>query len=62
VFQLFALGPGDRFEGTPGRDAVVEAIQQRALASGMLVGTYERPDGTIKVGETAAVVRSVPPV
>ena len=61
VFQLFALGPGERFEGKPGRDAVLEAIQQRALASGMVVGTYERPDGTIKVGEPAAVAGMVPP-
>jgi Raf kinase inhibitor-like YbhB/YbcL family protein len=50
AFQLFALGPGDAFKGTPGRDDVLKAIQERGLASGMLVGTYERPDGSIKVG------------
>ena len=61
VFQLFALGPGQPFGKTPGRDEVSEAIQQRALASGMLVGTYERPDGTIKVGKPAAVVGTAPP-
>jgi Raf kinase inhibitor-like YbhB/YbcL family protein len=50
AFQLFALGPGDAFDGTPGRDDVLKAIQERGLASGLLVGTYERPDGSIKVG------------
>jgi Raf kinase inhibitor-like YbhB/YbcL family protein len=50
AFQLFALGPGDAFDGTPGRDDVLQAIQERGLASGLLVGTYERPDGSIKVG------------
>ena len=54
AFQLFALGPGDAFKGTPGRDDVLKAIQERGLASGMLVGTYERPDGSIKVGAPQA--------
>ena len=61
VFQVFALGPGEAFGGTPGRDDVLEAIQQRGLASGMVIGTYERPDGTIKVGKPAAAVRVAPP-
>lgn len=56
VFQLFALGPGEPFGRTPGRDEVLEAIQQRGLASGMLVGTYERPDGSIKLGQAQAAV------
>ncbi|MDB5964366.1 MAG: hypothetical protein JWQ72_866 [Polaromonas sp.] len=47
VFQLFALAPGDGFGTTPGRDAVMEAIQTRGLAAGCLVGTYARPDGSI---------------
>lgn len=61
VFQIFALAPGEDFGKTPGRDDVIEAIQERALASGMLTGTYERPDGTVKVGEPQAVVGTVPP-
>lgn len=60
VFQLFALGAGKPFSGKPGRDDVLAAIQERAIASGMMVGTYERPDGTIKVN-APAVVRAVPP-
>jgi Raf kinase inhibitor-like YbhB/YbcL family protein len=50
-FQLFALGAGPAFSGTPGREAVLDALRERAIASGLLIGTYERPDGSIKVGE-----------
>jgi Raf kinase inhibitor-like YbhB/YbcL family protein len=53
AFQLFALGPGDAFDGTPGRDDVVAAVRERGLASGCLVGTYERPDGSIRSDEPA---------
>jgi hypothetical protein len=55
AFQLFALGPGDPFKGTPGRDDLLAAIQQRGLASGLLVGTYERPDTSIKLTAAEAV-------
>jgi hypothetical protein len=55
VFQLFALGPGAEFKGKPTRDDVLEAIQQRGIASGLMIGTYERPDGTIKVGAPKVV-------
>jgi Raf kinase inhibitor-like YbhB/YbcL family protein len=51
AFQLFALGPGAAFEGTPGRDEVLAAVRERGLASGCLIGIYERPDGSIKTGE-----------
>ena len=50
VFQLFALSQGPRFDSSPGRDAVMAMLQERAIASGILTGTYERPDGSIKVG------------
>ncbi|MEJ5990492.1 YbhB/YbcL family Raf kinase inhibitor-like protein [Ramlibacter sp. PS3R-8] len=49
AFQLFALGPGDAFGGTPGRSDVLKAVQERGMASGLLIGTYERPDGSIKL-------------
>jgi len=48
VFQLFALTAGATFDGTPGRDAVLAAIKEHGLASGCLIGTYERPDTSIK--------------
>ena len=56
AFQLYALAEGPPFDGTPGRDAVVEALRERALASGLLIGTYERPDGSVKAGEEAGTV------
>lgn len=51
AFQLFALAPGEAFDGTPGREAVMSAIRERGLASGLLVGTYERPDASIPLGQ-----------
>jgi Raf kinase inhibitor-like YbhB/YbcL family protein len=48
VFQLFALGAGAAFHGKPGRDEVLAAIQERGIASAILVGTYTRPDGSIR--------------
>lgn len=56
AFQLFALAPGEPFTGTPGRDAVLQAVQERGIASGLLVGTYERPDGSIKAGGPQAAL------
>ena len=59
AFQLFALdGSATPFSDTPGRDEVLEALRDHAIASGCLIGTYERPDGSIKEGgtETATVV------
>jgi Raf kinase inhibitor-like YbhB/YbcL family protein len=59
VFQLFALVDGPGFGSTPGREAVMEMLQERAIASGILTGTYERPDGSIKVkdGKRARALR-----
>jgi Raf kinase inhibitor-like YbhB/YbcL family protein len=54
AFQLFALGPGEPFRGAPGREAVLEAITARGLASGLLTGTYEREDGSIRIGGAVA--------
>jgi hypothetical protein len=51
AFQLFALGPGDAFANHPGRDELLKAVQERGLASGLLVGTYTRPDGSIRSDE-----------
>ncbi|MDB5890504.1 MAG: hypothetical protein JWP47_1335 [Polaromonas sp.] len=57
AFQLFALAPGEPFSSTPGRDAVMDAVRERALASGCLIGTYERPDTSIRA-DSAQLVRS----
>jgi Raf kinase inhibitor-like YbhB/YbcL family protein len=55
AFQLFALADGPALSGTPGRDEVLGALRERALASGCLIGTYERPDGSVKVGSAEPV-------
>jgi Raf kinase inhibitor-like YbhB/YbcL family protein len=49
VFQIFALLAGSDFGAKPGRDQVMDEVRDRALASGSLTGTYERPDGAIPV-------------
>lgn len=47
AFQVFALAGAPPFSGTVGRDALHEALQAHAIASGCLIGTYERPDASI---------------
>jgi hypothetical protein len=42
AFQLFALSSLPDLAGDPGRGQVVEAMNGRVLASGLLVGTYSR--------------------
>ena len=63
AFQLFALEAGATFDGTPGRDAVLEAIRAHGLASGCLIGTYERPDTSISepASEPASVLAPTSP-
>ena len=56
VFQIFALAPGPAFEGMPGRDALRAVLVERGLASGCLIGTYERPDATIAESVSATEV------
>ena len=56
AFQLFALdASASPFSDTPGREEVLEALRDHAIASGCLIGTYERPDGSIKEGDAEAV-------
>ncbi|MGE0311821.1 MAG: YbhB/YbcL family Raf kinase inhibitor-like protein [Lautropia sp.] len=56
AFQLFALGPGDDLGSVPGREAVLALLEARAIASGMLIGTYARGDGTLPVRDSRAAV------
>ncbi|MEO8524100.1 MAG: YbhB/YbcL family Raf kinase inhibitor-like protein [Caldimonas sp.] len=60
VFQVFALEAGATFSDEPGREAVLDAISAHGLASGCLIGTYERPDTSIAAPVDEAVV-SLPP-
>jgi hypothetical protein len=52
AFQVFALAAAHPFSSNPGREEVFEVLQAHAVASGLLIGTFERPDGSIKVGES----------
>jgi len=61
AFQLFALADGPAFEGHPGRDTVTDVLAERAIASGCLVGTYERHDTTIKTAEPATQAVGIEP-
>lgn len=49
AFQLFALGCIPEFSEAPGRDEVVDALREYAIASGLLIGTHERSDGSIRI-------------
>ncbi|WP_369664340.1 YbhB/YbcL family Raf kinase inhibitor-like protein [Variovorax sp. V116] len=53
AFQLFALDDTPAFSTAPGRDEVFDALREHALASGLLIGTCERPDGSIKIKKAA---------
>ncbi len=58
AFQVFALSGDQAILESPGRDALVELLEARAIASGMIIGTYERHDTTVKTAEPA--VETVP--
>lgn len=60
VFQLFALDADPGFGATPGREAVLEAVRSHAFASGCLVGTYLRPDGSITVDDAVPIGAGTP--
>jgi Raf kinase inhibitor-like YbhB/YbcL family protein len=53
AFQLFALSATTGLSGSPGREAVADAVARHAIASGLLIATYERPDGSVRVGSAA---------
>ena len=59
AFQVFALGTAPEFSRNPGREEVFAALQASAIASGLLVGTCERPDGSIPIREFAPAARLV---
>ena len=43
VYQVYALDHDPQFRSPPDRKALAEAIRGRAIAKGVLEGTYERP-------------------
>jgi Raf kinase inhibitor-like YbhB/YbcL family protein len=52
AFQVFALSAVVEFSETPGREEVLGVLRDKAIASGLLIGTYERPDTSIKEAAT----------
>ncbi|MEP6502645.1 MAG: YbhB/YbcL family Raf kinase inhibitor-like protein [Betaproteobacteria bacterium] len=56
AFQVFALAEGAVLPETPGRDALMEALEKSAIASGMFIGTYERHDTTVSASEATTSV------
>jgi len=44
VFQVYALRAGAPFSKVPGRHELIDAVLDRALAVGCLIGTYERTE------------------
>jgi len=54
AFQVFALGGDEPLPDSPGRDAVLDLLESRAIASGLLIGTYERHDTSVNASEAAA--------
>ena len=55
AFQVFALAGNATLPETPGRDALMEALARDAIASGMVIGTYERHDTTVNASNAEAV-------
>jgi Raf kinase inhibitor-like YbhB/YbcL family protein len=53
AFQVFALADGAELPEAPGRDALMEALARDALASGMIVATYERHDTRVNAAAEA---------
>lgn len=54
AFQVFALKPGAVFSDNPGRDEVLGIIASHGIASGLLIGTYER-DNSVHVDDALPV-------
>jgi hypothetical protein len=52
---VFALSAGADLPKTPGRESVLKAIEEHAIASGCLIGTYERSDGSIKIPASSPI-------
>jgi Raf kinase inhibitor-like YbhB/YbcL family protein len=59
AFQLFALTGGERFSAAPGRDELAKAVRERAIASGCLIGTYER-DTSVKLSDAERAAHAAP--
>lgn len=60
VFQLFALSEEPDLGPSPGRGAFVEALKDKVLAAGVLIGTYSRGElRKVDAGFAAATSRGL---
>ncbi len=55
AFQVFALAGKAAIPEAPGRDALMEVLAADAIASGCLVGTYERHDTSVRAEDAETV-------
>ena len=51
AFQVFALAGAVDMPETPGRDALMDVLARDAIASGLLIGTYERHDTSVSAAQ-----------
>ena len=51
AFQVFALGAAVDFADVPGREAVLELVREHGIASGCLIGTYQRHDTSVRIDD-----------
>ena len=47
VFQIFALAAGNAFSDAPGRRELIDAVLERAIGVGCLIGTYDRTERVV---------------
>lgn len=59
AFQIFALANSPDFSSAPGREEVQTSLRDHAMASGLLIGTYERD--TAIPDRDAALVEPIAP-
>ncbi len=59
AFQVFALAGDAALPESPGRDALMEALEHDAIASGLLIGTWERHDTTVKTSKPDSVAQGL---
>ena len=55
AFQVFAVAGDEPVPAAPGRDALMDLLAARAIASGLVVGTYERDDTTVSNAESGVL-------
>ena len=53
AFQVFALAGDAALPEAPGRDALMDVLARDAIASGMIVATYERHDTSVGAADLA---------